>query len=237
MQLDRRSRVTPSLTIVIPTLNAASTLDATFSALAEAREAGIELECLVVDGGSSDDSVARARARNARVLAAASGRGAQLMAGGEAAQGDWLLFLHADTRLAPGWSREVRRFIERAENAERAAFFRLAFDDESPLARWLERIVALRCRLLVLPYGDQGLLIGRRFYRLLGGFAPLPLMEDVDFVRRIGRKHLAMLDARAVTSAERYRRDGWLLRSARNLSCLTLYLLGVPPHLICRLYA
>lgn len=229
--------MTPSLSIVIPTLDAAATLDATFSALAEVREAGIAYECLVVDGGSSDDTVMRARTHNAKVLARAPGRGAQLMAGGEAARGDWLLFLHADTRLAPGWSGDVKRFIERPENAERAAFFRFAFDDNSAPARRLERIVALRCRLLALPYGDQGLLIGRRFYRRLGGFAPLPLMEDVDFVRRIGRRRLVMLDPPAITSAERYRRGGWLLRPALNFSCLTLYFLGVPPRLIRRLYA
>ncbi|HEY6336689.1 MAG TPA: TIGR04283 family arsenosugar biosynthesis glycosyltransferase [Alphaproteobacteria bacterium] len=229
--------MTPSLSIVIPTLDAAATLDATFSALAEMREAGIACECLVVDGGSSDDTVARARAHNAVVLATASGRGAQLKAGGEAARGDWLLFIHADTRLAPGWSRDAKRFIERPENAESAAFFRFAFDDNSAPARWLERIVALRCRLLALPYGDQGLLIGRRFYRRLGGFEPLPLMEDVDLVRRIGRRRLVMLDPPAITSAERYRRDGWLLRPVLNLFCLTLYFLGVPPRFIRRLYA
>jgi len=229
--------VTPSLSIVIPTLDAAATLDATFNALAELREAAITFEYVVVDGGSSDDSVSRARGHNARVLAIEAGRGSQLRAGGEAARGDWLLFLHADTRLVPGWSREVTHFIERPENAEHAAVFRFALDDNSASARRLERIVALRCRLLAMPYGDQGLLIAQHFYRELGGFAPLPLMEDVDMVRRIGRRRLIMLNSRAVTSAERYRRDGWLLRSMRNLSCLALYFLGIPPGLIRRLYA
>ena len=97
-------------------------------------------------------------------------------------------------------------------------------------------MVACRCRWLVLPYGDQGLLISRKLYDELGGFRPMPMMEDVDLVRRIGRKRLTMLGHRAVTSAARYRRDGYLRRSARNLTCLSLFCVGVPPRLIARLY-
>ena len=87
-----------------------------------------------------------------------------------------------------------------------------------------------------LPYGDQGLLIERGFYRRIGGFHALPLMEDVDLVRRIGRRNLVALDAEAVTSAERYERDGWLERPMRNLACLSLYFAGLPPSLLRRLY-
>jgi hypothetical protein len=87
-----------------------------------------------------------------------------------------------------------------------------------------------------LPYGDQGLLVPSALYRSVGGFRPLPLMEDVDLVRRIGRRRLAMLDCEAWTSAERWRRDGWIHRSARNLFCLGLYAVGVPPARIARIY-
>jgi hypothetical protein len=100
----------------------------------------------------------------------------------------------------------------------------------------LERLVAWRVRTLALPYGDQGLLIRRDFYRSLGGFRPWPLMEDVDLVRRIGRHRLTVLRSAARTSAERWRRGGWKRRSLRNLGCLTLYFLGVPPRLIAHLY-
>ena len=93
-----------------------------------------------------------------------------------------------------------------------------------------------RCRLLALPYGDQGLLIPRGLYEALGGFRPLPLMEDVDLVRRIGRRRLALLPVAAVTSAARYRRAGYGPRVLRNLACLSLYGLGVPPRVIARLY-
>jgi len=227
----------PKLSIVIPTLNAAETLGATIAVLAEAVTAGLATEVIVVDGGSRDATPALAEGCGARVIAAARGRGGQLAAGADAAHGEWLLFLHADAVLEPGWAAAVMRFTARHENEMRAAAFRFALDDDSAAARRLEKLVAWRCRRLGLPYGDQGLVIARAFYDRLGGFRPLPLMEDVDFVRRIGRRRLDMLDARAVTSAARYRRDGWLLRSARNLCCLTLYFLGLPPRLIQRLYA
>ncbi|RYJ04407.1 MAG: glycosyl transferase family 2, partial [Acetobacteraceae bacterium] len=117
-----------------------------------------------------------------------------------------------------------------------ARYARFTLDDPAPQARRLERLVAWRCRALALPYGDQGLLISRALYDELGGFRPLPLMEDVDLVRRLGRRRLAALPVDAVTSAERWRRDGWWRRSARNLGCLSLYFLGLPPSLIRRLY-
>jgi hypothetical protein len=97
-------------------------------------------------------------------------------------------------------------------------------------------MVALRCRLLRLPYGDQGLLLPKALYEEIGGFSPLPLMEDVDIVRRLGRRRTALLRSRALTSAERFRREGYLRRSARNLTCITLYTLRVPIPVIRRLY-
>lgn len=100
----------------------------------------------------------------------------------------------------------------------------------------MERLVALRCVLFALPYGDQGLVMPRSLYERLGGFRQMPLMEDVDLVRRIGRSRLAMLRAGAVTSAERYREQGYLRRSLRNLGCLALYFFKVPPRVISRLY-
>ena len=90
--------------------------------------------------------------------------------------------------------------------------------------------------LIGLPYGDQGLVIHRQFYSSLGGYRPWPLMEDVDLVRRVGRRRLTVFRSAARTSAERWRRDGWHERSLRNLSCLGLYFLGVPPELIWKLY-
>jgi rSAM/selenodomain-associated transferase 2 len=214
------------LSAVIPTLDAADTLAAALAPLAG-------LEIVVADGGSRDATVAVARAAGARVVAAPRGRGSQLAAGAAAARGDWLLFLHADCRAEPGWRAAVAAFA--AATPERAGYFAFALDDDAPAARRLERLVAWRCRALALPYGDQGLLISRRLYDAVGGFRPMPLMEDVDLVRRLGRRRLAPIPARLVSSARRYRR-GYLRRMARNLVCLGLYFAGLPPARIVRLY-
>jgi rSAM/selenodomain-associated transferase 2 len=224
------------LSVVIPTLNAAASLGATLAALGRPPWETTEGEIVAVDGGSRDATVAVAAESGARIVTAARGRGAQLAAGADAARGDWLLFLHADTRVGDGWSRAAGAFMADPRNGERAAAFRFSLDDPSRAARRLERMVDWRSRRLGLPYGDQGLLIGRAFYRQLGGYRPMPLMEDVELMRRIGRQRIAMLPVTALTSAERWRRDGWTARSARNLACLGLYFLGIPPRLIARIY-
>jgi rSAM/selenodomain-associated transferase 2 len=188
-------------------------------------------EIIVVDGGSTDDTIAVAEASQVRVIVAPKGRGTQLKAGAEAARGEWMLFLHADTRLGAGWKEAVEAHIRRSTLP---ACFRFRLDDGAWQARLIERGVALRVALLNLPYGDQGLLVSRRHYDLAGGYRALPLMEDVDLVRRLGR--VRVLEADALTSAERWRTDGWFRRSARNLACLALYKAGVPADRISRLY-
>ncbi|HJU17312.1 MAG TPA: glycosyl transferase family 2, partial [Stellaceae bacterium] len=172
----------------------------------------------------------------ARVVTAPRGRGTQLLAGAAAATGNWLLFVHADCRLDRGWERAVAAFVARPQAAEQAGYFDLALDDAAPAARRLERIVAWRCRLFALPYGDQGLLIARPLYDAIGGFRPVPLMEDVDLVRRLGRRRLARLGVPILASARRYRGGGYLRRPLFNLFCLSLYFAGVPPRRIARLY-
>lgn len=226
----------PPLSVIIPTLDAAAALPATLAALAEGREQGLVREVLIADGGSRDATAALAQARGARVVPAPRGRGAQLQAGGAAAAGAWLLFLHADTRLAPGWAASIAAFISGTGNDARAGYLRFRLDDAGAAARRVEAVVAWRCRVLALPYGDQGLLISASLYRAVGGFRPLALMEDVDLIRRLGRRRLVALDVDAVTSAARYRQGGYVRRPLRNLGCLTLYFLGLPPRVLVRLY-
>jgi rSAM/selenodomain-associated transferase 2 len=213
------------ITAVIPTLNAAPFLAATLATIRD----GVA-EVIVVDGGSSDSTVALAAAAGARVIDAPRGRGGQIAAGIAAASHPWLLLLHADTRLAPGWLGAVR------DDPTRAGYFRFVLNSREPAARRLERLVAWRCRVLGLPYGDQGLLIHRDLLAQVGGMRSLPLMEDVDLVRRLGRDRLVALQADAMTSAAKWERDGYLWRSARNLLCLSLWIAAVPPRLIARLY-
>ena len=221
------------ISVVIPTLDAAAELPATLAALAGR---AIVREIIVADGGSRDATVRLAREAGAQVVIAPRGRGPQLAAGAAAASGGWLLFLHADCRPAPGWEAAVAAFVTAPDATARAGYFGLALDDAAPAARRLERIVAWRCRALALPYGDQGLLIARALYDAVGGFAAIPLMEDVDLVRRLGRRRLAALPAVVYASARRYRQGGYIRRPLRNLVCLSLYFLGVPPRHIARLY-
>jgi rSAM/selenodomain-associated transferase 2 len=216
------------LSVVVPTLNAASTLGACLEAVREADE------IIVVDGGSTDGTAGIAESRGARLVQSPRGRGVQLAAGAAAARGDWLLFLHADTLLAPGWRRAAD--LHMAVRPGKAACYRFRLDAREKRARLVEAGVALRVRLLGLPYGDQGLLLSRGLYDETGGYRPLALMEDVDLVRRIGVRRIERLPVDSVTSAARWRSDGWLRRSGRNLLCLALYRCGMSAERVTRLY-
>jgi rSAM/selenodomain-associated transferase 2 len=231
----------PDLTIVMPVRNAAGALLGSLAGLRAARRAGWVGQILLADGGSTDGTAWIAAAQGAHLIDCPPGRGRQLAAGAAVAAGEWLLFLHADTRLAPGWERAVAAFMDRPDAKETAAVFRLAFDELSPAARRTAALANWRTRRLGLPYGDQGLLIHRALYNAVGGFPQVPLMEDVAMARRLGPGRLGsgrivLLNATATTSASKYRRDGWWWRSARNLGILSLYFLGVPPTTLRRLY-
>lgn len=220
----------PDLSVVIPTRNAAASLPATLAALGDAPR-----EVIVADCGSGDGTAVIAAELGARVVPAPEGRGTQLAAGVAAAEMPWLLLLHADTVLAPGWANAVAAFAAAPDAARVAGHFRFRLDDDAPEARRLERAVAWRCRWLGLPYGDQGLLIHRGLLTRLGGVPDVPIMEDVALVRRLGRARVREIAAEAVTSAEKYRREGYLRRSARHLGLLSLWFLGLPPRVLARL--
>jgi rSAM/selenodomain-associated transferase 2 len=215
------------VSIIIPVLNMAESLVCCLEAL---RDVAVQ-EVIVVDGGSSDASVELALSLGAVVLAVQAGRGAQIQAGVAAAKFDWLLFLHADTVLSPGWPAAVGGL-----QPGMAGYFRLRFNSHRRAARFLEYSVTYRCRWLGLPYGDQGLLIHRDLLTEIGGVPALPLMEDVALARRLGRRRLKPLAATATTSAARYERDGFFRRPLKNLFCLALYFAGMSPARIKKFY-
>ncbi|WP_109313929.1 TIGR04283 family arsenosugar biosynthesis glycosyltransferase [Ruegeria sp. AU67] len=211
------------ISIVIPTLNSDGNLPATLAALMEGLHAGLIRELIVSDGGSNDQTLKIANEAGAEIVTGPPSRGGQLARGCAAAKGDWLLVLHADTVLQAGWSKVVGDHL----GTGTPAAFRLAFRASGLAPVWVAGWANLRSRLFGLPYGDQGLLVPSEMYRKAGGFPDQPLMEDVALVRSL--RGITLLPSRAVTSADRYERAGWLRRGGRNLWTLTRYFLGADP--------
>lgn len=216
------------ISVIIPALNEERSLGA---AVASVRA---DADVIVVDGGSHDRTADVALAAGARVIRSARGRGRQLGAGAAEAHGDWLVFLHADTRLDPGWAAALRALGERVVGGA----FGFAVDSPRRVFRWLEAGVRARCALLRLPYGDQAMFARRQAYERIGGVAPWPLMEDIDFARRLGRiGALAFPSVRAVTSARRWEQRGFVTTTLINWTLLGMYATGWPPERLARLYA
>ncbi len=184
------------------------------------------VEVIVVDGGSSDGTPELAAAAGARLIRSAPGRARQLDAGARAAGGDALLFLHADTRLPPGWPDAVRDALRDAGVVGGA--FRLRFDWRSPAMRFIEWGARLRVALFGLPYGDQALFVRRAALDAIGGVPQQPVLEDLDLVRSLRRRgRLARLSLPAVTSARRYRAGGPLRTMLRHWRVAAGWALGV----------
>lgn len=190
------------ISVVIPTLDAESSLPATLECLVPAALDGLVGEVIVADGGSTDKTLKIADQAGCVIVKSQPGRGRQMAAGARAARKNWLMFLHADTIFEDGWMEEVGTHLE--NDGGQAAVFRFKMASMRVSARMIEKMVQLRSVLLALPYGDQGLLIEESLYNQAGGFADLPLMEDVDLIRRIGRRRLKFLKSAAITAPTRY---------------------------------
>jgi rSAM/selenodomain-associated transferase 2 len=215
------------ISIIIPTLNAQHTLPDCLSALMEGVRAELIYEVVVTDGGSTDATHEIAEAWGAEFVSGPASRGGQLARGCVQARGAWLFVLHADTQLRPGWTEGVRAHLSTKD----AGWCRLRFDQGGAVvAAWAN----LRSRF-GLPYGDQGLLLPRALYQTVGGYKDIPLMEDVSMARAL-RGRLRAMDATAVTSAEKYRQQGWIRRGARNLLTLLRYFAGADPDSLARAY-
>jgi rSAM/selenodomain-associated transferase 2 len=213
------------LSIVIPVLNETASIEAMLLRLAQLRKEGAEL--IVVDGGSDDDTAARATAHVDIVLSSERGRALQMHAGALAASGDALLFLHADTILPP----DAGRLIASALRSHAWGRFDVALDGPQPVYRLIGVMMNLRSRLTSIATGEQAMFMRRTFYFAAGGYPPLALMEDIAFCKRARRlSRPACLRERVLTSARRWEKHGvwrtiilmWRLRLA--------YFLGADPE-------
>ena len=219
------------MSAVIPVLNDAEAVERLVGQIGP----DLQVEVVIVDGGLDArlDRVAGTRP-GTRVIRTAAGRARQMNAGARDAAGDWLVFLHADSQLPRGW----REAMAAIPDAAIGGWFEFALDDAAWQARVIERLVRWRVRVMRLPYGDQGLFVRRAVFREMGGFADLPFLEDVEFVRRLGAAGpVAEVPLPLRTSARRWRRDGWLRRSARNSLIVGFYFAGVSPARLARWYA
>ncbi len=222
----------PAVAIIIPTLNEEAALDETLQAVGRLR--GL-VEVIVVDGGSDDQTLAIARRHGARVLEAARGRGSQLRAGAAAAQAQVLWFLHADTRPNSDAVVQILSALEQFEVI--GGNFTLRFDGPGRAARtlsWLNPYL----QWLGLCYGDSAIFVRRSTYEQVGGFAPLPLFEDLHLVRRLRRwGRFVRLPVPVVTSSRRFEGRSFFRTFAWWTLLQVLYWLGVSPFMLGRWYA
>ena len=178
-----RPKKFPTLSIIIPTLNEANHLPLL---LADLKEWPCTPDLTIVDGGSLDLTTSIARIQGVNVIKSPKqNRGYQLRTGASNSIGDWLLFLHADSRLGPKWVKRILKIIQSKISKDFAWYFDFKIKNDNLEFRILEIAVALRSHFLQLPYGDQGLLIHKDLYYNSGGFYPLKIMEDIDLITRI----------------------------------------------------
>ena len=221
----------PKLSIIIPALNEADTIGHTLSHLR-----GINnLEVIVVDGGSSDKTADLAKSQGANVIKTQPGKAIQMNSGAAAATGEVLIFLHADTRMPPGFNYQIIEAL--AQKRVAAGAFRLAIDSPAAGIRFIECVAALRSRFFQLPYGDQALFMKKATFEAIGGFADLPIMEDFILMRRLRRKgKIIILPAAVTTSPRRWQHFGILKTWLINQMIVIAFYLGISPERLARWY-
>jgi rSAM/selenodomain-associated transferase 2 len=226
---------TPGISILVPVLNETAEINDLLDHLF-ALDCSDATEVIVVDGDPGGSTLAVITDQNVVKLTAAKGRASQMNAGTALAQGSTILFLHADTRLPPDGLLLIRSALDDPGCVGGA--FDLAIDSPRKVFRLIERTASLRSRITRIPFGDQGIFLRRDYFQALGGYAEIPLMEDVELMARIkARGDVIRMIPRCVrTSARRWEARGVLRRTLTNWLIQCLYLCGVDPARLARLY-
>ena len=218
------------ISIIIPTLNEADTLDPT---LHHVRRQEAPFEVIVVDGGSEDGTRALARSQGATVLQAPQGRATQMNHGAEEATGSVFLFLHADSVLPPNGLALIRNALTAPTTS--SGTFQLQFDTPTPLLRcyaWCTHWPWIR-----LCFGDRGQFAERPAFEAVGGFPEWPIFEDLELAARLhAHGGFRFLDTAVTTSARRFRRHGLVRQQLRNLYLWSHYMWGTDPERVAHLY-
>jgi rSAM/selenodomain-associated transferase 2 len=218
-----------TVAVVIPTLDEETPLRRCLAAVP-----GTVNEVVVADGGSRDATVQVASELGARVVTGRQGRGPQMNQGAAAAQSEILLFLHADSVLPDGAIESIQGVVE---DGRKGGGFLVRFDDPSPLFRLGSGLVNIRTRVTRIPLGDQAQFVTRSAFEQLGGFRDWPILEDLDFARRLkALGAIAIVGSPVLTSARRYRRNGILRTIANNWSIWCLFAVGVSPPNLAKRY-
>lgn len=224
----------PSLSIVIPTLDEAQALPRLLQQLGPARARGAEV--IVVDGGSSDQTCALAESGGARVLTSGRGRARQLQAGCQAASGDVIWMLHADSEIDPYADQHIVWGV--ANSGRQWGRFAVRIDGASPLLRVIARAMNLRSRMTGIATGDQGIFVSRRLLNRIGGIPQLPLMEDVELSVRLREQCPPLCFAKRITTSGRRWTQHGALRTMLLMWRLRLgFALGEPTDVLARKYA
>ncbi len=219
------------ISVIIPVLNEAHQVQRVLAPL----KVVSDLEVIVVDGGSHDQTVERAKAMGVTVTSSRPGRARQMNQGAKLATGDILLFLHADTRLPEGFTASVRQALSQPNAI--AGAFELKIDSPHPGLRLVEWGVKWRSRLFQLPYGDQVIFLKAATFHQLEGFPDLPIMEDFELVRRLKLLgQIVIVSQSVLTSNRRWSKLGILQTTLLNQLIIIGYFLGVDPGQLARWY-
>jgi len=219
------------ISVIIPTVNEAENIAACIRRARLCPSAQI----IVADGGSVDQTISNARLCGAEIFPCRRGRGAQMNCGAEAAAGEYLLFLHADTLLPDGYEMEVERVLSKQDTV--AGAFHFSVDDRRMFFRILEKAVTVRSTWFGLPWGDQAIFTTRRAFNGAGGFSEQPLMEDVDFILKMKRTgRIGLASSSVLTSARRWQKLGVARTMFLNQLFLISYFAGVPPERLAEIY-